>query len=107
MDYMITELNVENLCAIIEVCGRCGVSELELEKLKIKFHHVKNTAHTMPTVVPTAQGQEKVAEISKDFDLPPKMEAEIKQAQLDYMMVEDPVAYEDLLLSGDLENESE
>ena len=108
---MTSELSVNEICDIIQKCSDCGVSELKLGGLEVRFKNElpSDTSRKEITEIPVtieehSQGPEKETPTMSQ-ELLEEMEADIKQSQLEFMLVEDPAQFEELLLSGEIVNE--
>jgi restriction endonuclease Mrr len=107
-----SKLKTEDICAIIEKCGANGVSRLTLDSLEIIFHPTyteekKISRATTQEVPPVTEENPSQGPESDPIspELLKKLEADIKDERLKEMMITDPAQYEELLLSGALENE--
>jgi hypothetical protein len=98
-----TKYSADDLCKIVEACTRGNVSEFSHGLLKIKFgitpaSEIQVDQH-LPGPVSTA-----IETNSKSDESPDQSEVE-REEYLANLMVEDPVAYEKLVTSGELEDE--
>lgn len=96
---------VDEVCAIIKECGKAGVREFSLNGMKISLggeYAAYQTPEPIYTAIPeaireAANAQTKQANAEE--------EQLIKQDELDQMLIEDPIAYEEAIRRGDLMNE--
>jgi len=92
----------EDICRIIEQCGKTGVSVLKYGPLEISFDVVRTSVESpYPEIENSA---EKSREIHQTTIL--QQEIETKEDMLSRLQIEDPVELEKLIMSGDL-NDSE
>lgn len=89
------------ICEIIKACGQYGVREFNYLGLKFSFGNTFAPT-TEPIFVPEPIIQ--MAE-SQTREAHSKNETDLKQEQLDMMLLEDPEAFEELLRAGDLKDE--
>lgn len=102
-------LNLKEICSIIKVCARNGVSDLEYRELKVSFNTKKIAeVESAPTQTSVAKNfpehledNDEVAEASEEVIK--QEELRIKELHLANMPVEDPEHYEELLASGKLD----
>lgn len=96
----------DEICEIINTCSKAGVKTLELLELKVSFAKVSFANIYAPTIEPihipqeiqqTADSQAREANIKESYAS--------KEEDLDLMLIEDPVRYEELIRLGDLEDE--
>lgn len=96
-------MNHKEVCQILKVCVRSNVKELRLGELTVSFFDPKGPqAEIMPQVVQDPESLSKMNNIDKSTR--ETLEYRLKQDQLEQMAIEDPVEYEKLQLSGDLED---
>lgn len=95
----------EDICAIIEACGKAGVRSFSLKDLKLSFEAPKSKVETPttefklppPEIQKLADSQTKEAETRQEFA--------IKKDELEHLLIEDPDAYFDAIRLGDLVDE--
>jgi hypothetical protein len=97
----VVALDAKGLCDILRVCAKSNVLSFEYGNLKVRFdsdlptenttYPIRNVGQAHPTNPP---GQE---------DSQQEQELENEQDELDQMLIEDPLAYELKVLSGELE----
>lgn len=90
----------EDICRIIDLCGKSGVSVLKYGPLEISFGS-HPTARTTP--YPEIENSAEKA-LLIHTDTISKEEVETKDDLLSRLQVEDPVALERLIMSGDIED---
>jgi hypothetical protein len=92
----------DSICRIIEVCSRSGVREFSGRGIKVSFGQVAQTPAYESVYVPEAleRAQDTQARESQFTD-----ELKIRDSELDQMVIEDPSRFEELLRSGDLDDE--
>lgn len=86
-------LNSEAICAIIKECGQNGVRELSLGAFKLSFGPavppVMEAVHVSPLI---REAQQELAQNSTE-----RMAMLDQEAALQNLMLEDPLAYEEML----------
>lgn len=95
-------LKAKEVIALVKACGAAGVAELSIGELSIRFSTTTPVAETTSTnhqivSVPTGQPEDPVHAFERD-------EQQLKEEQLDLMLIENPAKYEELLMAGDLED---
>lgn len=100
----------EELCKLIEVCNTNNVKEIKYLGVELIFfeEYVKKDgpSNEVPFVkAESINAPEAIMEV--DPAILQQLEADIKQAELDQMMINDPVQFEELLNCGDFENGSD
>lgn len=104
------KLSFEELCKLIEVCNNSNVSLIRVGEVELTFKseylqkegpRIEVTSSKIASV-PAPEFLEEV-----DPAVLQQLEADIKQAQLDQMMINDPVQFEELINCGDFVNGSE
>lgn len=108
---MTSELNVKDVCDIIQKCADCGVGELKFGPLELKFHQISVPVTTSgqnpaPHIEEPSQGPENDAPTMSP-ELLKKIEEDIKQDQLAEMLITDPAQFEELIFSGEVVNDDE
>ena len=115
-----TVLNAKEICALIRACGEAGVSELEFDQLRLKFHEPAQTGPVWTMTYPTAQtdsadpgttkrkrkskqGEPVFFEEQQEFPFI-QDELNVREDQLELMRIENPAEYERLLAQGELED---
>lgn len=98
------ELNGEDLLKLIETCGKSGVSHLKLGK-DIELTFVSKEIETLKSL-PLAK---EMAEAEKEIELESfaKATAEIRKDDLESMMLTNASKFEELIVSGALEDDEE
>lgn len=97
-----TLLKSSEICSIIKACSEAGVSELKFAGLHLRFEPqykpFEDTSYfPHPTEEAISDQSQQIEKESLESD-----EQRVKQERLDQMLIENPSAFEDLLLSGDL-----
>ena len=97
-------MNHKEICAIVRVCVKSNVKELCLGELKVSFFDPNGTQKVaiMPQVAQDPESLSKMKEL--DQKTLEALELEAKQDQLDEMLIQDPMQYEELVLAGDIED---
>lgn len=102
-------LNVNNVCDIIQSCATNGVSTLKWGTLELSFKNSHtpskelNPDHT--AIEAHSQGPEEKPTMSPE--VLQQIERDMKQEELDLMMINDPAQFEELLSIGEIENEED
>jgi hypothetical protein len=91
----------EDICAIIKVCSQSGVREFKYLNLSFSFGHVYAPT-TEPIFIPEPIAHQADTQTRETLS---KNENDMKQEQLDMMLLEDPEGFEELLRIGDLKDE--
>ena len=94
--------DANEVCSIIEMCGKSGVREFRLGKLEIHYGPVAREVDQSPIVVPDGLARATESQARESLE---KDEIAYKQNELDQMVIEDPARFEELLKSGDLRDE--
>lgn len=95
--------STKEICQILRYCVRSNVKELRLGELIVSFFDPAGPkAEIMPQVVQDPESLSKMNNV--DRSTLETLEYRLKQDQLEQMAIEDPVEYEKLQLSGDLED---
>ncbi len=97
------ELKTEEVCRILEACAKSGVSELMFRTLTVRFDRpVEQTVVKLPDTAPAQvrADQEKMAKESLLQD-----EIQVREDQIADLMITDPVTAEELIRSGELEED--
>lgn len=95
-------LKTEEICAIIRECGRSGVSEFSYGGMKVAFA-LGVGAHTQEEIPLTPQLQAQVEEVAGVTGF--KDEYKLVKDELDQLVIEDPLAFEEALRRGELKDE--
>lgn len=90
-------LTVRELKAIISLCSNRGVSELKYGSLSLRFGDVAQNKVT-------ARCSSVVAQNRIDEETTEKNEIEVREEQLQQMLIENPTMYENLLAQNELED---
>jgi restriction endonuclease Mrr len=106
---MSSELNVKDVCEIIAACATNGVSMLKYGTLEVQFKESRTPCKEKiedQHIELTSQGPEK--------EVPPmspevlqKIEQDMKQAELEQMLINDPAQFEELISAGEIDNEED
>lgn len=92
----------EEVCGIISACGTARVSHFKWDGLEVAFEKAHSEESKPTTPHPVDESTRIIAEkIATDTLV--KSEVEVKEEQLANMLIEDPLAYERNLMSGELE----
>lgn len=99
-------LTAEDICRIMEVSAKAKVSSISYGDLRIVFGEEVKTDASGPSKIlePTPPTEATLSEIGHDKlnkDSLEKEEIKTREDQLDLMFVENPLAAEELLASGD------
>jgi hypothetical protein len=96
-----TIFTTNELCAIIRECGISGVEEFCYSNLRISFHARKENGEENPHI---NQSPGQVTEIQNKFDdsIIQQDEQNLKEDELSLLRIEDPFAYEKLILQREL-----
>ncbi len=98
----VTALSGDDLCRIIERASKNGVKKITVGDLVVEYYCISQSPVIDPVYVP-----EEVRELAS-FQAKEDSKAQhvkYKQEELDQMIIEDPLQYEELIRSGDLEDE--
>lgn len=101
----------KDICAIIEKCRDCGVSEFQMGELKFSFNAKKEAIAPLPLPSKIIEGPktlEVTPEIEEEIDngeALAKLEAEIVEMEyeLSTMHIADPELHEELVATGKIE----
>lgn len=97
---MRTSFDIDAITSIIESCSRNGVAKFSYGGLELSFLQIDKAPTTEPVFVPldvkAAQESQARSSLTKD-------ELSVKQEQLEQMLLDDPVEYENLLRQRDIE----
>ena len=99
---MTKDFDVDGICRIIEVCGKSGVREFNLGKMKLLFGNVVQAPTLEPIFIPEAIERAVESQARESLE---KEEIRSKSDELEQMVIEDPARFEELLKSGDLGDE--
>lgn len=97
---MTSSFDSESITRIIEVCSRNGVAKFSYGGLELSFLQVDRAPTTEPVFV---RPELAVAQESQARSSLTKEEVALKQDQLEQMLLDDPVEYENLLRQRDIE----
>lgn len=99
------DLSAKELVKLIKACRANGVSQLSFGDIRLEFGTKTMPSIEQPSTIQTKDvDQAKVEEIAiKDRE---KSELEIRQEQLEFMQLENPALFEQLLIERDLVNGS-
>jgi hypothetical protein len=94
----------KEICSIIKVCVKSNVKELELDTFKVSFFGPQGNLNEadIPHPIIGKESEKLMTQINESTLA--SLEQSSKQDQLESMAITDPVQYEELLLSGDLED---
>jgi hypothetical protein len=92
----------EGICRIIEVCSKAGVKSFSGFGIKVSFVDVAQVSNLEPVFIPAAVQRAADFQTKESNE---KDEQDIRLSQLEQMVIEDPARFEELLRSGDLEDE--
>ena len=109
------DLKANDICGLIEVCGRSGVASMKWGDLELTFQtelkeqHLTQQAWPVP-ISPLSADTEISEAKHKNYDdfQRTRLESDeqrLREDQLAEMLLTDPVQYEELLASGELEDE--
>lgn len=104
-----SELNVKDVCEIIAACATNGVSMLKYGPLEVQFkesHAPSKEKKEDQPIELTSQGPENEVPTMSPEVLQ-KIEQDMKQAELEQMMLTDPAQFEELISAGEIENEED
>lgn len=93
---------VEDICAIIRTCKEQGVRSFEYNGLKILLSDQIQNPVTESVFVSREVKQLQDSQTREAYS---DQEQKLKQEKLEQLLIEDPVAYEELIRSGDLVDE--
>lgn len=106
-----TVFNVEQVCAIISKCAESGVTELKFGDLHVSFQpKSEQTTQAATWARPAHHSDTEISEEllrQTDKERLEQDERRFREEQLAEMMLTDPLAYEELLASGELEDRDE
>lgn len=98
-------LSSTDICEIIKTSSQFGVSSLKFGDVEIQFGQKSATTpiqETTPVTEITEKDHERMNKESLE-----EQEADLRQAQLDQMQIEDPARYEQLIANGELDARSD
>jgi len=97
---MRTSFDIDGITRIIEECSRNGVAKFSYGGLELSFLQVDRAPATEPAFV---RPELAVAQESQAKSSLVREEVAVKQEQLEQMLLDDPLEYENLLRQRDLE----
>ena len=97
---MRTSFDTNEIIRIIEECSRNGVAKFSCGGLELSFLQVDKAPITEPVFV---RPELAVAQESQARSSLVREEVSVKQEQLEQMLLDDPVEYENLLRNRDIE----
>jgi hypothetical protein len=97
---MTTSFDSDSISRIIEVCSLNGVAKFSYGGLELSFLQIDRAPTTEPVFV---RPETQVAQESQARSSLTKEELSLKQEQLEQMLLDDPVEYENLLRNRDIE----
>lgn len=97
---MTTSFDTNEISRIIEVCSLNGVAKFSYGGLELSFLQIEKAPTTEPVFV---RPELTVAQESQARSSLTKEEVALKQDQLEQMLLDDPVEYENLLRQRDIE----
>ena len=103
-----SELNVKDVCEIIASCATNGVSMLKYGTLEVHFKDrtpSKEQKEDQPIEIHSQGPEKEIPTMSPE--VLQKIEQDMKQAELEQMLVTDPAQFEELLSSGEIEHEED
>jgi hypothetical protein len=89
----------QEICEILRTCHLSGVRQFKLDTMDVVF---ANPALDVPESLPVPEGLRK-AMILQEQDALIKDEVALREEEISRLLIEDPVKYEELMGSGDLE----
>lgn len=94
-------LKIEDICLIIKTCSSHAVKKISYKGLSIDFYTNVATPVIEPAFVSEElqQKQDSQAREALSSD-----ELQVREEELSQLAIEDPVRYEKMLMSGDLNN---
>jgi hypothetical protein len=95
------KFSAKDICSIIDTCSNAGVTKFDLGGLKIEFGTVSDIVPDPNAVLP-AEVQDPVVE---EIELSPQDAALLKGIEETQAMIDDPVAYEEMIKNSYLETE--
>jgi hypothetical protein len=102
-------LNVKDVCDIISSCATNNVRSMKWGTLELTFkedlHAPSKEINPVTAIEAQSQGPEKEPTISPEALK--QIEQDMKQVELDLMMINDPAQFEELISTGDFENEED
>ena len=97
---MMSSFDTDSITRIIEVCSRNGVAKFSYGGMEISFLQIEKAPTIEPVFVrpelQTAQESQARSSLTRE-------EVALKQDQLEQMLLDDPVEYENLLRNRDIE----
>jgi hypothetical protein len=97
---MMTSFDTKSITDIIESCSRNGVAKFSYGGLELSFLQVDRAPATEPVFV---RPELQAAQDSQTKDSISREEAAIKSNVLEQMLLDDPVEYENLLRTREIE----
>lgn len=92
--------SVNELCEIIKTCRKYGVADVQIADLKLQFaSHDPQSPEARPVRLTKEQKAKAEAIERENFE---DNEARIREEQLEYLKLSDPLAYEELIARGEL-----
>lgn len=90
------------ICAIIKACSDNGVTELKFGDLQVSFVKKVTQAAGPTASIPDTEISDQIEKSSVERMV--KEEHQLRDDELEHMLVENPQQYEALMLRGDLES---
>jgi len=97
---MTTSFDTKSITDIIESCSRNGVAKFSYGGLELSFLQVDKAPATEPIFI---RPEIQAAQDSQTKDSISREEAAIKSSVLEQMLLDDPVEYENLLRTREIE----
>lgn len=102
-------LNVKDVCDIISSCATNNVRSMKWGTLELTFkedlHTPSKEINQTPAIEEHSQGPEEKPTMSPE--VLQQIEQDMKQVELDLMMINDPAQFEELISTGEIENEED
>jgi hypothetical protein len=99
-------LKAEEVCSILKVCAEAGVNEITFRDLNVRFGPPAETRRPEQDAESASPSSSEtvLSEIAAKIDQETieEQEIRIREQQLDELRITDPLAYEKLVISGEL-----
>jgi hypothetical protein len=106
-NWMSGNMNSNDICTIIEACSKCGVVNFKVDSLEIDFgKSISSSPEGLPTNAPSKEQidilQQVISKQALALD-----DYKARKSTLELLPLTDPVAYDELAMSGKLDTEED
>jgi hypothetical protein len=92
-------LEENEICRIIKLCAKLGVTHFRAEGVELDFRSDNTPQENLSKTRDNPKKREEIEQLSLL-----RSEVDLKQEQLDNLLLEDPQAYEELETAGEVED---